>query len=67
MVAWTPDELERLKQLAEGGTSRLRIAAKLGRTITAILTIARQNGIPIKSSKEIRKANGLAPNWAANR
>lgn len=67
MPAWTADEIEKLKKLAEDGASRPRIAAKMGRTMTAVVAIAKQNGIQIKSPRQIRLANGLSPRWAANR
>jgi hypothetical protein len=67
MTAWTSDQIETFKELAVSGASRARIAARLGRTQSAIKLEAKKLGVKIKSPKEVRKANGLSPYWGDNR
>jgi hypothetical protein len=60
---WTDRDLEKLKQLAGAGVSLLRIASKLGRTMSAVRTVARDRGVRIKTKQEVRMAAGLTPKW----
>jgi hypothetical protein len=64
---WTPADLETLRALADAGASPLRIAAKLKRSVSFIRNIARQHGIKIKTTKEVRRSYGLGPQWTSNR
>jgi DNA-binding NarL/FixJ family response regulator len=65
--SWTPEEVETLRALAEAGASQTRIAARLNRSLSAIRITARKLGIALKSTKEIRKNNGLSARWTENR
>ncbi len=67
MANWTPEAIEELKKLTESGASRLRIAAKLGRKISAVVAKAKVHGIRLKTTGEIRKSKGLAPTWNLHR
>jgi hypothetical protein len=67
MTAWSPQDIETLKELAGSGASRARISVRLKRTLAAVKAMAAQLGIEIKSEKDVRKNNGLSPQWAKNR
>lgn len=67
MPSWSPEELQTLKEYAAAGASRARLAARLRRTEAAVKTEARKHGIELKSSKQVRKANGLSGHWSDNR
>lgn len=67
MADWTPDQIEKLKALAESGASRTRIAAHFRRSMSAVVATAKLNGIRIRTAAETRKANGLSGRWANNR
>lgn len=66
MTEWTAIEISTLKKLADEGASRMRIAARLGRSTIAVVAIAKRHGIRLKSVSDVRKANGLSPKWSSN-
>ena len=67
MPVWTSAQIEMLRTLAKDGASAARIAARLNRSIVSVKGRARKLGIEIKSTNEVRKANGLSSSWVANR
>ena len=44
---WTPADIEQLKQLAKQDTPVLAIAARVGRTLGSVLSIAQREGISL--------------------
>jgi hypothetical protein len=66
-VPWSPDAIEKLKALAEAGVSCARIASKLKRTMAAVRTVARENGIRLKTPRQVRESYGLSTKWSSNR
>jgi hypothetical protein len=67
MTAWTPQDIETLKKLAEAGASPLRIAARLKRRMSAIRTVAYDHGIKLKTKGEVRESYGLSSRWQSRR
>lgn len=67
MTAWRDAEVEQLKKLAAEGASRVRAAARLNRSQSAIKVKAKELGITFKDRKAIRQAFGLDPHWTNNR
>jgi hypothetical protein len=67
MAVWTPEDIQTLKSLADAGASPLRIAAKLKRRMSAIRTMAQEQGIKLKTRGEVRESYGLSPKWRSNR
>ncbi len=53
-TSWTPDQLSRLRELGESGASPLRIAAALKRNLQSVKQKAREIGVEIRSTREIR-------------
>jgi hypothetical protein len=53
-TTWTDDEVQKLKTYAENGASLYRTAAALGRTASAVKTMAHRHAIYFKS----RRAKG---------
>jgi hypothetical protein len=52
---WTPEENERLKALAAGGTSALRAAAALNCSVLSVRNQARKLRCPFPSIREMKK------------
>jgi hypothetical protein len=67
MAAWTPEDIQALKDLAEAGASPLRIAARLKRRMSAVRTMAHEQGINLKTRGEVRESYGLSAKWRTNR
>jgi hypothetical protein len=67
MATWTLEDIQTLKSLAEAGASPLRIAARLKRRMSAIRTMAHEQGIKLKTRGEVRESYGLSPKWRSNR
>jgi hypothetical protein len=67
MAAWTPEDIQTLKNLADAGASPLRIAARLKRRMSAIRTMAHEHGINLKTRGEVRESYGLSAKWRSNR
>jgi hypothetical protein len=67
MATWTLEDIQTLKSLAEAGASPLRIAARLKRRMSAIRTMAHEQGIKLKTRGEVRESYGLGPKWRSNR
>lgn len=53
-TSWTPDQLKRLKDMAESGASPIRIAAALNRPVVGVRARARQLGIELPTLSEMR-------------
>lgn len=67
MSAWSPAELQTLKEYAAAGASYARIAARLKRSYAAVKREACKQGIVLKSAQQVRKENGLSGHWSNNR
>ena len=52
---WTEDDTCRLRQFVESGTSPLRAAAALGRSMTSVKNRARLLGTPFPNERKVRK------------
>lgn len=52
---WSPEENERLKAMAAGGVSVLRVAAAFKCSMDAVRVQARKLGTPFPSVREARK------------
>jgi hypothetical protein len=52
---WDDEQVERLKQMAAGGASMLRISAALRRNTTSVQVKARKLGIPFVGMREAKK------------
>lgn len=52
--AWTPDQLARLKHLAESGASVIRISAAINKSSSSIRQKAKELGVEIRSIRDIR-------------
>lgn len=48
---WTPDDIELMRRLAEQATPPRAIAAKLGRTLGSVLSIAQRERISLPPSR----------------
>ena len=66
MSKWTPAEIEAVRELSAKGASAQRIAVRTNRTISAVRILCRELGIPLKSTRELRKSYGLRETWRAN-
>jgi len=53
-TSWTPDQVAKLRELANAGASAVRIAGAVNRPINGIMDRARKLGIEIRSIKEMR-------------
>ena len=53
--AWTPDQDERLTQLAAQGATALRAAAALKRPLTSVRIRARKLGLSLPGVREVRR------------
>jgi hypothetical protein len=67
MTVWTPQDIETLKKLAESGASPLRIAARLKRRMSAVRTMAYDQGIKLKTKGQVRQSFGLSSHWQSSR
>lgn len=63
MGTWKPTEVEMVKELATRGVSAQRIGVRIRRTAKAVLNLANELGIPVKSKIEERTSMGLAERW----
>lgn len=52
--SWTPDDIARLKALAQAGASPARISAALNRSMISVQKLARKLGVRIRSVREFR-------------
>lgn len=63
MSAWTPTQVELVKELAGKGVSAQRIGVRIGRTAKAVRNLAGVLDIPVKSQAELRTSMGLGARW----
>lgn len=67
MTEWSSADLAILQELAARGASATRVAARLGRSVTAVKKRANEIGVVLKNASEVRKQGGLDENWVKNR
>ena len=67
MNTWTPEDIATLKMLAEAGASPLRIAARLKRRMSAIRSVALEQGIKLRTKGQVRESYGLSAKWGSIR
>jgi hypothetical protein len=53
---WTPEEIEKLKNMAAAGASAVRVSLALKRPINAVKDRARDEGVPFPHDKDFMKA-----------
>lgn len=54
--SWTESDLIRLRELSEQGASIARAAAALNRKTTAVTKVARQHGITLAGTRQMKAA-----------
>ena len=54
--SWTDDDILRLRKLSEQGASLTRAAAALNRRTTSVAKVARQHGIALAGTRELKAA-----------
>lgn len=54
---WTPEQMEKLRELIEQGASANRASVALGRTRGGVMAQARRMGLTFKSDKKQRAAS----------
>jgi hypothetical protein len=59
IYSWTPEDEEKLRQLAAKGASLLRACAAMGRTSGVIRKKAKQLGIQFDGVRKVRAANRI--------
>ena len=53
---WTPEDVDRLIKLSDGGATVLRAASALGRRATAVQKKARELGKPLRGVRAVKAA-----------
>lgn len=64
--SWTESDLVRLRELAEQGASITRAAAALNRKTTAVAKVARQRGIALAGTRQMKAAIRALANEATH-
>lgn len=54
--SWTDDDILRLRKLSEQGASLTRAAAALNRRTTSVAKVARQHGMALAGTRELKAA-----------